>query len=124
MDGDWSLALKDLCIKVILTTAALILLRYLWTIIHNLFLHPLAGIPGPLICRVSRVPYWIASLRGDQIYFMKRLHDQYGTVVRLSPDELSYTDAQAWKDIYGYQKGRMENLRTPSFQSVQRYLNP
>ena len=31
---------------------------------------------------------------------MKDFHDQYGTVVRLAPDELSYIDPQAQKDIY------------------------
>ncbi|KAI4658955.1 uncharacterized protein J4E79_006715 [Alternaria viburni] len=31
-----------------------------------------------------------------------RLHAQYGEVVRLSPDELSFTNPKAWRDIYGY----------------------
>ena len=33
---------------------------------------------------------------------MRNLHDQYGPVVRLAPNELSYIDAQAWKDIFGH----------------------
>jgi len=30
------------------------------------------------------------------------MHEQYGPVVRVAPDELSYTDSRAWKDIYGH----------------------
>lgn len=37
-------------------------------------------------------------------YDLKELHDQYGDVVRIAPDELSYNSAQAWKDIYGRNK--------------------
>jgi hypothetical protein len=32
---------------------------------------------------------------------MKRLHDQYGDVVRIAPNALVYRAAPAWKDIYG-----------------------
>lgn len=35
---------------------------------------------------------------------MARLHEQYGTVVRIAPDEVSFTDPGAWKDIYGHRK--------------------
>ncbi|GAD95590.1 hypothetical protein PVAR5_4236 [Paecilomyces variotii No. 5] len=31
---------------------------------------------------------------------MKTLHDQYGDVVRIAPDELSFIDSTAWKAIY------------------------
>jgi cytochrome P450 len=32
---------------------------------------------------------------------VKALHDKYGPIVRLASDELSFTDPQAWQDIYG-----------------------
>lgn len=35
---------------------------------------------------------------------IKRLHDQYGNVVRIGPDKLTYRAPQAWKDIYGHRK--------------------
>ncbi|KAK5109562.1 hypothetical protein LTR62_006913 [Meristemomyces frigidus] len=31
---------------------------------------------------------------------MLDLHNRYGAIVRIAPNELSYVDAQAWKDIY------------------------
>lgn len=39
-------------------------------------------------------------LRGTVPYRIKVLHDQYGYVVRISPNELSFIDPAAWKDIY------------------------
>ena len=47
--------------------------------------------------------------------WIQNLHITYGEVVRYSPNELSYTGAQAWKDIYGYQRGRSENPKDLKF---------
>ncbi|RJE26778.1 Cytochrome p450 [Aspergillus sclerotialis] len=35
---------------------------------------------------------------------VKHLHDQYGAVVRIAPNMLSYISPQAWNDIYGHRK--------------------
>lgn len=40
---------------------------------------------------------------------MKVIHDQYGPVVRVAPNELAYTTAVAWKDIYGFRTGQSQN---------------
>lgn len=103
---------------IVLGCAAAVVLHVVWNIIFNIYLHPLSSCPGPLICKISRIPYWISTFRGRQIYFMKGLHDKYGPVLRFSPNELSFTNAQAWKDICAFQKGRPENLKAPSFQYV------
>jgi hypothetical protein len=34
-------------------------------------------------------------------FSVKELHDAYGSVVRIAPDELSYNSPEAWQDIYG-----------------------
>lgn len=39
-------------------------------------------------------------LDGVLPYEIKRFHDKYGPVVRVAPDEISFIDPQAWKDIY------------------------
>lgn len=38
---------------------------------------------------------------------MKEIHNTYGQVVRLAPNELSFTDSRAWKDIYGNRQGHV-----------------
>lgn len=41
------------------------------------------------------------DLRGVSHWHKKELHLQYGDVVRIAPDELSYTNKEAWPTIYG-----------------------
>jgi cytochrome P450 len=63
-------------------------------------LHPLWSYPGPLLWRASRIP-WILSLQSGNLHLdIKSFHDQYGPVIRIAPNEISYTDARALKDIY------------------------
>lgn len=38
---------------------------------------------------------------GDYHQKLLAMHERYGPVVRIAPDELSYANPQAWKDIYG-----------------------
>lgn len=87
-----------------------------WKITYDLFFHPLSHIPGPVWGKFTRIPFQVTGIMGTQVPFMQGLHEKYGSVVRFAPDELSYTDEQAWKDIYGHQKGREENLKGSDFQ--------
>ena len=41
-------------------------------------------------------------MRGQLDWSLKAFHEKYGEVVRFSPEELSFTTEQAWKDIYGH----------------------
>ncbi|KAL4899812.1 hypothetical protein BDW74DRAFT_188846 [Aspergillus multicolor] len=89
----------------------LILLHVGWTITYNRYLHPLRGYPGPLLSSVSRVPYMIAYVQGRLHLYALSLHKRYGDVVRIAPDELSYQDEQAWKDIYGRSSNFDKDMR-------------
>ena len=63
--------------------------------------HPLASYPGPLLWRATRLT-WIVALQCGKLHQdLQAFHDRYGPVVRIAPNELSYTDSRAWKDIYG-----------------------
>lgn len=41
------------------------------------------------------------------------LHKQYGSIVRIGPNELSYTVPEAWEAIMGRRKGASENPKAP-----------
>ncbi|KAI1073206.1 hypothetical protein LB507_010876 [Fusarium sp. FIESC RH6] len=69
--------------------------------IYYITLHPLASIPGPKTCGFTRIPYWLVSLKGEDVKWMKGLHDKYGPVVRFGPTDVSYATAEAWNDING-----------------------
>src|ERR1700753_3510697 len=53
---------------------------------------------------------------------MKSAHDKYGPIVRVSPNELCFDEAAAWKDIYGSRPGHANFHKDPihvgSIQSV------
>lgn len=89
-----------------------------WNVIYTFTLHPLAKFPGPWWLAVSRIPYWAVAISGEQHRFMKGLHETYGPVLRFSPNELSYTDPQAWKDICGVKGSRPENGKAAEAQYV------
>lgn len=69
--------------------------------IYNVYFHPLRRFPGPFWARGSILPrcYWV--IKGELIYKVRDWHEEYGPVVRVGPNELSFKNAEAWKDIYG-----------------------
>ncbi|KAJ5747974.1 uncharacterized protein N7511_009670 [Penicillium nucicola] len=84
---------------------ALIALYYIGHIIYNVYFHPLSKYPGPKSMAATRLPYMRMILYGTSPQEIKRLHQQYGEVVRIAPDELSFTNGDAWKAIYGTRVG-------------------
>jgi cytochrome P450 len=83
----------------------------LWT--YNLFFHPLAKFPGPRLNAMSPLPGIYSLLRGRLPLDNKLLHDKYGSVVRVSPNELAFNSAQSWDDIYGHRQGRPNMHKDP-----------
>lgn len=81
--------------------------------IYNLYFHPLRSYPGPKYAAATRMWWIVALVRGDLAFKVKGLHDQYGEVVRIAPNELSFTTPKAWKDIYGHRHGAPENAKDP-----------
>lgn len=77
---------------------------YIFLGVYNLFFHPLAKFPGPKLYGFSRIPWSFAVIGGKSCFKLSDLHDKYGDVVRIGPNELSYTNSQIWKEVYGSQK--------------------
>ena len=68
--------------------------------IYNLLCHPLSKFAGPRHYAASRLPYVYASFSGCLAVKLQELHNQYGDIVRVAPNELSFIDPSAWKTIY------------------------
>ncbi|MCJ1348473.1 hypothetical protein MMC31_006705 [Peltigera leucophlebia] len=66
----------------------------------NLNIHPLSCFPGPRLWACSRIPYVLHIQNGTLHKKIKALHDIYGPVVRVAPNELSFIAPEAWKNIY------------------------
>ncbi|KAI1131436.1 hypothetical protein F5Y10DRAFT_262195 [Nemania abortiva] len=60
---------------------------------------------GPLVNKISIIPYLWSVFKGKQSYELLKLHGKYGHVVRYGPNKPSFNSAQAWKDIYGSRAG-------------------
>ncbi|KAE9375433.1 isotrichodermin C-15 hydroxylase [Stipitochalara longipes BDJ] len=86
--------------SVIAAFAATFLSYTVSTVVYNLYFHPLSKFPGPPLWAAFQFPFLQKMLQGCLPYRVKELHDKYGSVVRISPGELSFIDPDAWRDIY------------------------
>ena len=82
-------------------------------ILYNIYLHPLAKIPGPFWWRASRLGFVRSLVSGNLVIDVKKLHEQYGDVVRTAPDEVSFAREDAWADIFMYRPGHKPFLKDP-----------
>lgn len=86
--------------------------------VYNVYFHPLAAFPGPKSFAAARIGHVRSLLHGQLHQKVKALHDEYGEIVRIAPDELSFTTAQAWRDIYGHRQGHKGLQKDPVFYGL------
>ncbi|KAL2179556.1 uncharacterized protein P884DRAFT_195125, partial [Thermothelomyces heterothallicus CBS 202.75] len=86
--------------------AALVLLWIVYRIAVALYnispFHPLSRFPGPKIAAASYLyeAYYDWILVGRYGKVIKRMHDKYGPIVRINPDELHCSDPYFTDQIY------------------------
>ncbi|OCL07759.1 cytochrome P450 oxidoreductase [Glonium stellatum] len=66
---------------------------------------PLRHVPGPFYASISRGWKVSQALRRRMHYACIEMHKKYGPVVRIAPDEVSFSSAAAAKEIYSTGKG-------------------
>ena len=85
---------------------------------YNIVFHPLRKYPGP---RLKGAIVWyraIPYLRGNTSEELLDLHNRYGPVVRVAPNELSYIDPSVFKEIYGHTpRGKEEFVKDERYFS-------
>lgn len=65
----------------------------------------LAGIPGPRLAVLSRLWMVFHTQQGQMHRLYPRLHAKYGKLVRVAPNEVSVSDLDAIRQIYGERQG-------------------
>ncbi|KAF2231043.1 putative cytochrome P450 [Viridothelium virens] len=92
---------------ILLIIVALIYLLYCTgLVIYRLFLSPLSRFPGPKLAAVTdwyEVYFDLFANGGEGGQFtwhIKRLHEQYGPIVRITPQELHIDDPNYYNEVY------------------------
>ena len=86
-------------------------------VLHAKFDDPLAKFPGTRLAGLSNIPYSWSFLRGRQPYDIHALHEKFGPIVRIAPNELSFSSAQSWQDIYGTRPGHDLCIKSAFYQA-------
>lgn len=74
-------------------------------IFYRLYLHPLSKIPGPPLAKVTELWRTSRYFNGDWHDDVRRLHKQYGGVVRIAPNEVSVVDIELPNTVYSIAHG-------------------
>lgn len=69
--------------------------------LYRLVLHPLASVPGPKLAAVSDIWHAYHARNGLMLALGKTLHDEYGPIVRVGPNEVWFNSKDAFRAIYG-----------------------
>ncbi|KAI5917026.1 putative cytochrome P450 [Camillea tinctor] len=82
--------------------AAVTVVYILGLIIYRLYFHPLASFPGPKLASVTTLYefYYDGIKPGKYMFKIKELHDKYGPIIRITPEELHCNDPCFIDSIY------------------------
>ncbi|KAJ5548340.1 benzoate 4-monooxygenase cytochrome P450 [Penicillium frequentans] len=69
-------------------------LYFVTLVFYRCFFHPLSQIPGPLLARTTYLYEWYYDLylKGQFTFHLKQLHQAYGPIIRISPEEVHIDD--------------------------------
>lgn len=83
--------------------------------IYRSLFSPICKVPGPGYTLLTSFYLMIQEFSGKRREYIHELHERYGAVVRLGPNEVSFTSLEAIKEIYssggsGYDKTEFYTL--------------
>ncbi|KAI0047689.1 putative P450 monooxygenase [Auriscalpium vulgare] len=85
-----------------------------YRVVYNLYFHPLSNFPGPRGAAATRL--WLAYMelyKGVSLHLIRmQLHDKYGDVIRIAPNELHFANPEAHNDIYNSRNKWDKDYRT------------
>ncbi|GAP83073.2 putative benzoate 4-monooxygenase cytochrome P450 [Rosellinia necatrix] len=98
------------------TIGIVMLLSFVFSanVFYNLFFHPLAKVPGPVLGRMSGIPSWYYACRGDRHLWLMKQFEIYGNRIRPEPNTVVFRDWEAHVDIYSMKS----NVRRSHFYSA------
>jgi len=100
-------------------TSSLLFIYLVVKTVYRCYFDPLSSYPGPKIAASTRLWYVHYLINGNLTHEIRKLHQKYGPVVRIAPNELSYSTSNGWNDIYGFRNNKAEMAKDTPF-----YTNP
>ncbi|KAG5748289.1 hypothetical protein H9Q70_009044 [Fusarium xylarioides] len=85
-----------------LSSVAFVILRFSIIVAYRLLFSPLAKFPGPKIAASTHLyeSYYDYWKQGQYYKVIQRMHEKYGPIVRVTPDELSINDPDFYDTVY------------------------
>jgi hypothetical protein len=76
-------------------------------------LSPLRHVPGPFLAKTSK---WLSyhDLAGSRAATLHGVHNKFGTIIHIAPDELSFSDSAIIKETYSQRRKLLGNAFTKS----------
>lgn len=87
-------------------------------LVHVRTIHPLASVPGPFWASISRTWLMYRMYVGDLEIVQRALHEQYGPLIRIAPDEVVSNDPGAIQLIFPIQKALEKTNWYPVWRPV------
>ncbi|KAH9215293.1 putative cytochrome P450 [Leptodontidium sp. 2 PMI_412] len=93
------------------------------------FCGPLAKIPGPWYARFTDLWLKKYTVTGRRLHYIHALHKEYGSVVRIGPNEVDISDLEAFQEIHKIGNGYLKDpwyqrFRTGKTQDVFSVIDP
>jgi len=81
--------------RIVLIITSAIGAYLVYVVCYGLFICPTRHLPGPFITRFSQIPHLVLIFGGTHCLDIRKLHDKYGPVVRLSPHLVAVLHVEA-----------------------------
>ncbi|KAE8383477.1 cytochrome P450 [Aspergillus bertholletiae] len=81
-------------------------------VIYQLYFSPIAHVPGPKIAAVTHLyGFYYDAIRGGQyVWKVAQMHQRYGPVVRINPDEIHISDPEFYAVLYASGQERRDKV--------------
>ncbi|KAF1983382.1 isotrichodermin C-15 hydroxylase [Aulographum hederae CBS 113979] len=105
---DWIRGQLPLTVPALSILFSIIVLYGISKAVYNVYFHPLSQFPGPKLAAATTLYSVFEVFCGRNATWVKGLHDLYGPIVRTRPNEVSFIDEAAWKDIYNFRQNQKQ----------------
>ncbi|KAL4797409.1 cytochrome P450 [Aspergillus venezuelensis] len=93
--------MADVIERLLLVLLIGVVVRSTWIVVYRLFFHPLAKVPGPLLARTTWLySTWFNIVRGRFYLHIQELHEQYGPIIRITPNEIHLSNPENCEKIH------------------------